>query len=214
VILVVPPLVFFALASYSRVNMGVRVVLPVLPFLYLLAAGLAAPGCCRAARLLALAVCLAWAGSAAERAGPYEISYFNELASGPVGGAKFVADSNLDWGQGLPALKEWMDREGVDAVYLAYFGTDRPEAHGIRFQALPGYGRVGLPGGEPIPADSPRHVVAVSANHMLGLMLNDPEVYAWLRDRGPTAVPGGCIYVFDLTADAAAVARVRSLGNR
>ena len=154
---------FLALAAYSRVDMGVRVVLPAVPFLYLLASGLAAPSCCRFARLAVLAACLAWCAGAAERASPYEVAYFNELAGGPVAGAKHLADSNLDWGQGLPALKEWMDREGVDAVYLAYFGTDRPEAYGIPFRPLPGYGRVGPPGGEDIPADAPRHVVAVSA---------------------------------------------------
>jgi hypothetical protein len=228
--LVIPPLVFFALASYSRVNMGVRVVLPVLPFLYLLAAGLAVPGCCRLARLGVLVVCLSGCAVAAQRANPHEIAYFNELAGGPVGGAEILADSNLDWGQGLPALKEWMDREGVPAVYLAYFGTDRPEAHGIRFEPLPAYGRVGSAprseaagsrrsaargdeqGGEVIPADSPRHVVAVSANHLLGLYLKDPGAYSWLRGRTPHAVLGGCVYVFDLTGDADAVRRVRSLG--
>src|SRR5262249_58128905 len=47
VLLLVPPLVFLALASYSRVNVGVRAVLPVFPFLYLLAAGVGAPGWCR-----------------------------------------------------------------------------------------------------------------------------------------------------------------------
>jgi hypothetical protein len=212
--LVVPPVVFFALAAYSRVDMGVRVVFPAAPFLYLLAAGLAAPRCYRVARLLVLAGCFAWCACAAQRASPYEVAYFSELAGGPVAGAKYLADSNVDWGQGLPALREWMDREGVDAVYLGYFGTDRPETYGIRFRALPGYGRVGAPGGEPIPADAPRHVVAVSANHLLGLFLNDPDTYAWLRGRAPTAVPGGCIYVFDLTGDPDAVARVRSLPAR
>src|SRR5204863_3054509 len=123
------------------------------------------------------------------------------------------ADSNLDWGQGLPELKAYMDREGIDAVYLAYFGTDRPEAYGIRHQALPGYGRVGDPGGEAIPADAPRHVVAVSANHLVGLMLRDPDTYAWLRHREPTAVLGGCVYVFDLTGDPEAIRRVRNLAT-
>ena len=145
---------------------------------------------------------------------PNEIAYFNELAGGPVGGAKHLADSNLDWGQGLPALKEWMDREGVDRVYLAFFGTDRPEAHGIRFQALPAYGRVGPPGGETIPTDAPRHIVAISANHLLGMFLNEPTAYSWLRQREPIAVLAGCIYVFDLTGDAEAIARIRSLEAR
>jgi hypothetical protein len=214
VFLVVPPLVFFALASYARVNVGIRAVLPVLPFLYLLAAGLAAPGCCCVARAIVLALCLAWCGVAAERAGPYEISYFNEITGGPINGAKYLADSNLDWGQGLPALRDWMDREGVSAVYLAYFGTDRPEAHGIHFQALPGYGRVGPPGGETIPADAPRHVAAISANHLLGLFLNEPDAYSWLRERAPAAVVGGSIFVFDLTNDPTAIARISALAKR
>ena len=212
--LLVPPLAFFAAASVSRVDLGIRVVLPVLPFLYVLAARLAAPGCCRIARLLLLAACLGWASVAAWNASPHQIAYFNELAGGPTGGMRYVADSNLDWGQGLPELKRYMDREGIDAVYLSYFGTDRPEAHGIRFEALPGYGRIGPAGGEAIAADAPRHVLAVSANHLLGLYLNDPDTFAWLRGRAPTAVVAGCILVFDLGGDAEAVARVQASGGR
>jgi hypothetical protein len=207
--LLVPPVAFFAAASYSRVDIGVRVVLPVIPFLYLLAARLAAPGCCPAVRLPLLAGCLAWAGFAGWSAVPQQLAYFNEIAGGPVDGLRYVADSNVDWGQGLPQLKEYMDREGIDAVYLSYFGTDRPEAHGIRFQPLPGYGRIGLPGGETIPADSPRHVVAVSANNLVGTYLADPETFAWLRARPPSAVLAGCIYVYDVTGDAVAIARLR-----
>ncbi len=209
--LLIPPLVFFALASYSRVNLGVRVVLPVLPFLYIVAAGLACAGCCRVAGRAMLGVCLAWAAVSATRADPHPIAYFNELVAGPRGGIRYVADSNVDWGQGLPLLKQYLDANGIGAVYLSYFGTDRPEAHGIRFQPLPTYGRVGEPGGETIPAAAPRHVLVVSANNLLGIYLNEPDSFAWLYTREPTAVLGGCLYVFDLTGDASAIRRVRSL---
>jgi hypothetical protein len=211
--LVVPPLAFFALASWSRVNMGVRVVLPCLPFLYVFAAGLAVAACCRAARWALLAACVGLCGVAAQRANPHELTFFNELVGGPVKGAKYLADSNLDWGQGLPALKQWMNANGIDAVYLGYFGTDRPETHGIRHHAVPGYGGVG-PRGETIPADAPRHVLALSVNCLLGVNMKNPDTYAWLRDRTPTAVVAGCVYVYDLTADPAAVARARALGTR
>lgn len=214
IFLVVPPLVFFALASYSRVNVGVRAVLPVIPFVYLLASALAAPECCRIVRSGVCIACVAWCGLVAESASPHEIAYFNEIAGGPVGGARYLADSNLDWGQGLPELKAWMDREGVDAIYLGFFGTDRPEAYGIRYHPLAGYGRVGKPGGQAIPADAPRQVVAVSANHLLGMFLNEADTYSWLRDRKPTAIVGGCIYVFDLTGDPAAIARARAIASR
>ena len=209
--LVVPPLVFLVLASYSRVNLGVRLVLPCFPFLYLLAAGLLRPGARSAVRAVLAVVCLTLCVAAAGRASPHELTSFSELVGPPANGAKYLADSNLDWGQGLPALKRWMDANGLDVVYLGYFGTDRPEAHGIRYRPLPGYGRVGPPGGEAIPAEAPRHVVAVSVNHLLGLYLNEPRTYAWLRDRAPLASPGGCIRVYDLTADPAALARLRSL---
>jgi hypothetical protein len=211
VFLLLPPLVFLALASYSRVDLGVRVVLPVLPFLYVLAAGLACGACCRLAVGALLAGCVAWAAVSATRADPHPIAYFNELVAGPRGGLRYVADSNVDWGQGLPLLKQYLDAHGIDAVYLSYFGTDRPEAHGIRFQPLPTYGRVGEPGGERIPADAPRHVLVVSANNLLGIYLNDPDTFAWLYTREPTAVLGGCLYVFDLTGEADAIRRVRSL---
>ncbi len=209
--LVVPPLAFLALASYSRVNLGVRLVLPCFPFLYLLAAGLLRPGRGSRVRGPVTAACLTACWLAATRASPFELSYFSELVGGPENGAKYLADSNLDWGQGLPALKRWMDANGLDAVYLGYFGTDRPESHGIRYRPLPGYGRVGPPGGGAIPAEAPRHVVAVSVNHLLGLYLNEPRTYAWLRDRAPLASPGGCIRVYDLTTDPVALARLRSL---
>ncbi len=209
--LLLPPLVFLALASYARVNLGVRVVLPVLPFLYVIAAGLACAGCCRLAGRGLLVVCCVWAAVSAARSDPHPLAYFNELAGGPQGAGRFVADSNVDWGQSLPQLKAYLAANGPDVIYLSYFGTDRPEAHGIRFQPLPTYGRVGEPGGEVVPENSARHVLVVSANNLLGIYLNDPQTFAWLRSRAPIAILGGSLYVFDLTGDADAIRRVRSL---
>jgi hypothetical protein len=150
-----------------------------------------------------------WCGIVAQQANPHDLAYFNELAGGSQHAVKYLADSNLDWGQSLPALKEWMNTAGVDVIYLAYFGTDRPELYGIRFQQLPCYGRVGPPSGDTVPLNAPRHVLALSANHLAGLNVHD--VYAWLRDRPPVAIIDGSIYVFDLTCDQEAIARVRAL---
>ncbi|MBX9627623.1 MAG: phospholipid carrier-dependent glycosyltransferase [Gemmataceae bacterium] len=200
------PVVFFALASYSRVDLGVRVVLPAVVFLYVVAGRLAAPGPYRGPRLAVLAGCLGWSAVAGWQSSPNQLTYRNELA----GGQLVLADSNVDWGQALPQLREYLDREGIDAVYLAYFGTDRPEAHGIRHRALPGYGRIGPFGGESTPP-AVRTVVAVSLTHLAGLYLPEPGLYASLRDRRPAAVVGGAIAVYDLADDPDAARRLQSL---
>lgn len=203
--LVLPPLVFLLAAALSRVNLGVRVILPILPFVYVLAARLAVGA---SWQKVILSLCVAWCAVASWRAAPDQIAYFNELGGGP----KQLADSNLDWGQGLPQLKRHIDREGLGTIYLSYFGTDRPEAHGIRFQHLPGYGRASPPPDTNVPENEPRHVVAVSANHLLGLYLNDPDTFAFLRGR-PGVVVGKCVHVFDLTGDPDALRQLREVSK-
>jgi hypothetical protein len=197
-----PPLIFLLAASLSRVNLGVRVVLPVLPFLYVFAARLVTG---RAWQRLFVMLAIVWCGVSSWRAAPFQVAYFNELG----GGMGQLADSNLDWGQGLPLLKEHIQREGLGTIYLSYFGTDRPEAYGIQYQPLPGYGRVALPLATTVPPGELRQVVAISTNHLLGLYLNEPEVFEWLRGR-PAVVLGGCVHVFDLTGDAEAIRRIRA----
>jgi hypothetical protein len=75
---------------------------------------------------------------------PDYLAYFNQLAGGPSQGYKHLADSSLDWGQDLPALKQWLDREGLQQpgagnVYLSYFGTARPDYYGIQAIPLAGF---------------------------------------------------------------------------
>jgi len=188
--LVVPPLAFVAVASWSRVDLGVRVVLPAVAFLYVVAGRLAA-----GRGVWVAAAALVWAAVAARQAGPIPLTYFNDLAGGD--GTRYLADSNTDWGQGLPALRDWMTANGVAAVRLGYFGTDRPEAYGIRYEALPGYGRVGERGGEALPLG--RRFVVVSVNLLRGMYLTDPDTYAALRGRTPVAVLAGSLWVFEVT---------------
>jgi hypothetical protein len=211
---IVTPVVFLALASYSGVDVGVRAVIPVIPFVYLLAGGLASEGGCRVARLSVFAICLGWNVYVTEKTSPSELIYTNELTGLISPNVPPLLDSNLDWGQGLPALKAWMDSAGVDHIDLAYFGTDHPERYGIHYQRLPGYGQLGdlVSTSDPVPP-SP-HYVAVSVNLLHGLYLNDPELYAWLRQRKPVTTLDGSIYVFDSSDDPAAVKRLRIVLDR
>jgi hypothetical protein len=102
-----PILVFFGLAVVSSVNIGVRHLLPMYPFLFAVAgvglAGLAHRA--RPAAWLLVAVQVAVAiGSA-----PHGLAYFNVFGGGATGGHEVLVDSNYDWGQHDDALRTYLE---------------------------------------------------------------------------------------------------------
>ncbi len=203
--MVVPPLVVMGTAMNSNLNIGYRHILPALPFLYVLvgivpaalgriAGRRAAVGVCTGALLLLTIETLG--------ARPYYLPFFNSAAGGARGGLHLLSDSNLDWGQGLPALKRWMQTNEVEHINLAYFGTADPAAYGLSFTPLAGSYRMAVHGGgsigyAPRPPELPGWV-AISATHLQGTYLLPAEsrTYAALRRRTPDAVVADSIYLY------------------
>jgi 4-amino-4-deoxy-L-arabinose transferase-like glycosyltransferase len=67
---------------------------------------------------------------------PYELTFFNALAGGPSGGRHVLADSNLDWGQGLLALAKLQRSEPeFRDLTLFYFGDTEPRHYGVEGSA-------------------------------------------------------------------------------
>ncbi|QEH33360.1 hypothetical protein OJF2_18610 [Aquisphaera giovannonii] len=63
---------------------------------------------------------------------PFELTYFNAIAGGPIGGRRILADSNLDWGQGLRGLARLQrDRPELRDLTLYYFGDTNPAYYGV-----------------------------------------------------------------------------------
>jgi hypothetical protein len=125
----IPPLLYLALASVSSLQLGVRLILPSLVFLLLWSGRateflLSRRGTAAAGMILA-----AWLGVRTAWVYPNYIAYFNTLAGGSHDGLRYLSDSNLDWGQDLPALAEYLETHPIGKVRLAYFGTDNPAAH-------------------------------------------------------------------------------------
>ncbi|TBR19401.1 hypothetical protein EPO15_14300 [bacterium] len=201
--LLAPPAAFFALALTAKVQIGVRHLLPVLPFLALWC-GLAAADLARrgAAARLALAALALWAGASVVGARPHLLSYFNEAAGGPAGGREWLLDSNLDWGQDLKGLAAELKARGNPPVYLAYFGVADPAYYGIRYvQALANW-NVPRPGDDLDPAAGGGPVLfAVSATNLKGVYLSDHGLLSWLESRAPVAAPGQSILLYDLSSD-------------
>lgn len=197
--LIVPAILYFGVAVASRMNLGLRHILPIYPFLFVWIAGAVSsnwrwwgkrPGKC-------IAVCCgAWLLSSSLMAYPNYLAFFNGFVGGPHEAIKVLVDSNLDWGQDLKGLKEWMQYQGVEKIQLAYFGTAEPSHYGIRAVYLPG---TRLPSGAPVSelATAPPYV-AISATHLVGLYLSNRDTYAEFRQQEPVSIIGNSIWVYNL----------------
>jgi hypothetical protein len=125
----VPPLLYLALASLSSLQLGVRLVLPSLVF-FLLWLGRPIEFLLRRRWSTAvLGLLLAWLGARSALQYPHYIAYFNSLAGGSNRGIRYLSDSNLDWGQDLPALADYLRENRLPKIRLAYFGNDNPYSY-------------------------------------------------------------------------------------
>jgi hypothetical protein len=180
--------VFGAACLLSRLDIGLRYALVVYPVLADVAVDLAWASDDRRRLIFSCAALLvALQAASAIAATPRYLSYFNAVFTRPGEGYTRLADSNVDWGQDLPALKLEMDRLGVDRVVLAYLGTAPTEAYGVH----------GVPwDSAEDPFTSGCRFIAISATYLDGVYLNgDP--FSQFRALEPAARAADSIFLYD-----------------
>jgi hypothetical protein len=186
---------YFGTAVFSNYHIGIRHMLPAIPFC-ILAGGFALDAL--RPRWPAAAL-LAWLALASLWVFPNGISYFNEWIGGSSNGWRYLADSNVDWGQNLPELGEWARRNPGHRTALYVFGLDEPShylPHGTFAKPpVPISPDAGLPRRfEPGPG-----VYAVSANMLDGIIFARgwEDYLAAFRDRRPIARAGYSIFLYE-----------------
>ncbi|MDD5651976.1 MAG: glycosyltransferase family 39 protein [Candidatus Moranbacteria bacterium] len=128
---------FILLYSYlsitGNLNIGLRHLFPIFPFIYILVAKkvhdffrethkrkLMLPK-------YLLTGLIIWILFEPIASYPYYMSYFNQFAGGPKNGYQYVTDSNADWGQDLKRLKWFLeDHPEIDKIRVDYFGGGNP----------------------------------------------------------------------------------------
>ena len=113
---------FWLAAIVSSVNIGHRHLLPLMPLSILLWVDIVSSFGIRKKRTILLILVTAQLINSA-LARPHYLAYFSPLIGGPLHGHVWLSDSNLDWGQDLPALRKWMDQYPDRHCRLIYFGT-------------------------------------------------------------------------------------------
>jgi Dolichyl-phosphate-mannose-protein mannosyltransferase len=191
--ILLPTLLYVAVAMFSTRNIGVRHLLPIYPFVILIAVVPLAELLRRGMKWPVLCFCLL-AGIELAGVYPHYRGFFNCAAGGPRNGQNLLADSNIDWGQDLKLLKQWMTANGVSHVNLGYWGVSDPAYYGIDCTHL-----VTTMQSFPYPFTPPQlpGYVAISSQ-----LLHDPAFpqvvayYSPLSQPPPVAVIGYSIYVY------------------
>lgn len=195
--------IYWLTSIKGNLNLGVRHVLPVLPFTYILVALAVKKGYWNLRRIqvrkiiiLSLLILGFWYGFSSLNTFPHYLSYFNEIGGGSENGYQYVVDSNYDWGQDLKRLKNWLEANKVEKIYVDYFGGgDVPYYLGEKY--LPWQGT------NP-PNEFPKgNYLAVSATLLQGGQgiptkgFDQPtDYYYWLNNFTPVARAGNSIFIY------------------
>src|SRR5260370_13986772 len=189
-VLLVPTFSFAALAMMSSTNIGIRHLLPIYPFLFILGgAFLDHLLSHRRQRLLMagiLVVVLGWMSIEAIRAYPDYMTYMNEFAS-RAPHWYYLSDSNVEWGDDVKGLAAYLHERGEDTVSEAIWGFEILGKYGIRRADAPTN-----------PNEAITRYVAVGASFLNGSVnpSRNPNDYAAYREFKPEKIIGGSIYVY------------------
>jgi 4-amino-4-deoxy-L-arabinose transferase-like glycosyltransferase len=204
-VLLAPFGLYATFVLFSKINIGVRYLLPAFPFLFILAGALLDRLLLRlkhhkVAGALAVSLILGWVVVEAVRAFPDQMTYFNQLASSEPHWW-YLSDSNVEWGDDVRDLALYLRARGETRVRGAFLaGYLTPGRYGVEYLDLLAR-----------PADElPRtRYTAVGASFLNGSTVPAAPVggrwptdeertnrFAQYRGRTPEAVFGGSIYLF------------------
>jgi hypothetical protein len=198
-----PAAILFGVASYSRLNIGYRHILPILPLLIVWGtAGITGwinklPRYSSARRWLLVGVAglLGWQIGAGWRQHPHHLAYFNELSGGSAHGYRYLLDSNLDWGQDMNLVVDFLAENQDGQVFVAPFGFYH--ASFVPFDQPRLLDESGHNSGLLSPANPTAGHYLISSNYLPGL-LPEPDLFDWFRRQSPVAQLGYTLFVYEV----------------
>ena len=200
--LAIPAVVFMGMSLLAAQNIGVRHILPIFPFVLLLAA-LAASTLALQSRAGAYAVgaLLLIHVVSSVHTFPDYIAYGNEAIGGSSRTYRVLSDSNVDWGQGLIEARSYIKKNHVTDCWIVPLGGET-FSHASHYQIpckpLPSSFEkvVGAP--LPIIPETVHGTLLVSGTEASGIFTGPGPLnpYGELLSRTPDAMIGHCILVF------------------
>ncbi len=192
---------YWATSINANLNIGIRHLIPIYGATAILVAGQLSAIYehikAKRAYIAFVGVMCAWLLAETIMVFPYYLTYFNQFAGGPAGGYRYVVDSNLDWGQDLKRLADWVDANNIQKISLDYFGWADPYYY-LGNKAIWIRNGKYTSAGEFLRDNPAGGYIAVSATFYQQSVATDKN-YGWLSGLQPLIVVGNSIFVWHIT---------------
>jgi len=189
-------IILILVSSQTGFNHHMRYVLPIFPFAFIWM-GQTALWMAEKKKLAAAtttSISLLWAIGSSLTIYPHSLSYFNEAVGGPAHGHEHLINSNIDWGQDLLFLKEWIEKHPeAKPMHLCYYGDFNPKDLGLDYP-LPPINEKNDPNYQPPPG-----WYAISVNYLKGYEWRQPkDGFTYFQKNEPVAIVGHSIYIYHI----------------
>ncbi len=200
-------ILYWLISIIKGPNIGVRYLLPVYPFMIILVSGQISNWFTQIQKNKnvymfsagTLAVLLGWYVVENARIYPLYFTYFNQVAGGSAGGYRYAVDSNLDWGQDLIRLSNWVSEKNIKKIEFSYFGWANPTYYlgdrGVvtytNYKDEQDFKKQNQTDGW----------IAVSANFLQWEHIRKDQqwpYYGWIKKYTPVTVIGNSIFVYQI----------------
>jgi 4-amino-4-deoxy-L-arabinose transferase-like glycosyltransferase len=183
----------------GNLNIGIRHIAPIIPFIYILVAVQIAKRK-NIFNYVFIGAMILWMAFNVVTTFPYYLSYYNELAGGTFNGYWIATDSNYDWGQDMKRLKWWMDENNVPAkgekIALHYFGGGSAAYYLGADNYEDWWSSKGAPKSGTYFAISANAREGSMATPVRGFTQAQDDKYSWLKGKIPVARAGSSIFIY------------------
>ncbi len=197
-------LLYMFVSMRSPLDIGLRYIIPVIPFLYLLITVgfrnwkmVSVFG--KRVKIMMIIVIFVWFGAEVVRAYPYYLSYFNQTI-GTQNGWKYVVDSNYDWGQDLKRLNAFMQEHHISKIAVNCFSCGKTQYY-LGMDAIDWSSEKGNPSKIGIQwfAVSVHILQDAKGNLIRGMTRKPEDEYSWLEHPyEPYARAGTSLFIYKL----------------
>jgi len=210
--ILIPIIFFLGVFLINNFNLGLRHILPIFPFVFLLSSRIVNINLKNNMHNFifktSIVFLLLWYILITILIMPNYAAYFNELVGGPKNGHYYLLSSNLDMGQDLKKLSDYIKAKNLGTIKLSYHGSFDPSYYNISYEPLPM--EFYIPWVSGFDPDKPKQnykencskkqgIMAISVSNLHNYHLLNKSCFKWLNDYSPIKKIGYTIFIYNVT---------------